>query len=1218
MLRPRPFYNGDTSSVAMHKRLLTLIKDSPLDLILTILAGFFLGLLIIWQASILSITINRVFLEGASLTHVTPLLKTLALAIILRAVLSWGSEVSANSVAVRIKTDLRERLFHHLLDLGPSFAKGERTGELTTTATEGIEALDAYFSQYVPQLVITALVPLTILIFVFPLDPLSGIILFLTAPLIPVFMILIGKAAEALTHRQYETLRKLSAHFLDSLQGLSTLKQFGRSKSHVRNIEDVSDHFRDVTLNVLRVTFLSALVLEMVATISTAIIAVEVGLRLLYGRMDFQQALFLLVLAPEFYIPLRMLGLRFHAGISGVAAARRIFEILDTPVSVNQSGTKDQLLITGDLKTLSIQFSDVHFTYPGENTPALKNIEIQIKSGQHIAIVGASGAGKTTLTSLLLRFVEPTSGSLTVNGVDMEEIHPDMWREQIAWVPQRPHLFHDTIDANIRLANPSASDEQVVAAAQAAHLHDFVQALPEGYQTLVGESGARLSGGQAQRLALARAFLKNAPLLILDEPTSSLDPEQEALLEDSIDNLMQGRTVITIAHRLKTIFRADQILVMDGGQIVESGTHQELLKKNGMYADFLRAYTRDVGVTTDVQERNEPLYKFSANLGDPTIKNQKPDNLPTQTVPHNPKTSTFRRLLAFLNGSWNWVALSVLLGVVTIGANIGLMGTSAYLISAAALHPSIADLQVAIVGVRFFGIARGVFRYIERLASHTVTFRLLSKLRVWFYSALEPLAPARLMTYRSGDLLSRIVGDVNTLENFYVRVVSPPLVALVITLGMSLILAAFDPRLGWALMGFLLFLGVLVPLAAQVVSKKPGRELVICRADLQSRLVDDIQGMAEVVAFGRQPDKAAQLHFTGVIYRAAQSRMALISGLNNGLSVLLANLGMWVILVLAISLVSTGQIPGVALAAIALAALASFEAVTPLPIAAQMLGISLESAKRLFEIVDAKPAVIDQTVSRQAAGLDIDKIKFENLSFSYGESDSAALDAVGFSLDAGKSLAIVGPSGAGKSTILHLLQRFWDFEAGAITISSQSIKDFAQDDVRRLFAVVSQNSFFFNATIRQNLLLANPAATQGQIESAAQQAQIHDFIAGLPAGYETWIGEMGARLSGGERQRLAIARALLKDAPILLLDEPTANLDPLTERAVLETLWDLMKRRTTLMITHRLVGLDHFDEVLVLDQGRIVERGSHADLLKQDGLYRRLWDLQNRILLADQ
>jgi ABC-type multidrug transport system fused ATPase/permease subunit len=287
-------------------------------------------------------------------------------------------------------------------------------------------------------------------------------------------------------------------------------------------------------------------------------------------------------------------------------------------------------------------------------------------------------------------------------------------------------------------------------------------------------------------------------------------------------------------------------------------------------------------------------------------------------------------------------------------------------------------------------------------------------------------------------------------------------------------------------------------------------------------------------------------------------------------------------------------------------------------LAAQMLGSSLEAARRLFDVVDALPAVNDKDNAIQWIGHEFGRIEFDKVAFRYETSEVEALEEVDFILQAGGSLAVVGPSGAGKSTILQLLQRFWEFDSGEISVSSRSIRDFNQADIRKLFAVVSQNSFFFNASIRQNLLLANPAASQDQIELATAQAHIHDFISGLPSGYETWIGEMGTRLSGGERQRLAIARALLRNAPILLLDEPTANLDPITERAVLETLWGLMQERTTLMITHRLVGLDHFDEIVVLDMGRVVERGTHSSLLEQGGLYRRLWELQNRVILADQ
>ena len=338
----------------MHRRLLTLARDSRFSLTVTILSGFVAGLLTIWQAWLLSNTINSVFLESQTLAQVWNWLRLILFLIAGRALLTWLNEVSANAVAVRVKIDLRERLFAHIQALGPAYTRAERTGELTTAAVEGIEALDAYFSQYLPQLVITALVPISILIFVFPIDLLSGVVMLITAPLIPFFMILIGKGAETVTNRQYKTLSRLSAHFLDSLQGLTTLKIFGQSKPHAKNIEKVSEQFRDTTMQVLRVTFLSALALELLTTLSTAVIAVEIGLRLLYAKMDFLQALFILVLAPEFYLPLRMLGLRFHAGMDGTAAARRIFEILDTPARIDRQQTTDRLSIIYRLSCLKM------------------------------------------------------------------------------------------------------------------------------------------------------------------------------------------------------------------------------------------------------------------------------------------------------------------------------------------------------------------------------------------------------------------------------------------------------------------------------------------------------------------------------------------------------------------------------------------------------------------------------------------------------------------------------------------------------------------------------------------------------------------------------------------------------------------------------------------------------------------------------------------------
>jgi len=1198
----------------MHKRLLTLARDSHFNLVMTVLSGFLADLLTIWQAWLLSNTVNAVFLEGQTLAQVTSWLRLLLIIITARGLLAWVNEVSANAIAVRVKSDLRQRLFAHIQALGPAYTRAERTGDLTTAAVEGIEALDAYFSQYLPQLVITALVPLSILVFVFPIDLLSGIILLLTAPLISFFMVLIGTGAETVTNRQYETLSRLSAHFLDSLQGLTTLKIFGQSKSHAKNIARVSEQFRDRTMTVLRITFLSALALELLATLSTAIIAVEIGLRLLYAKMEFREAFFLLILAPEFYMPLRMLGARFHAGMAGTSAARRIFEILDMPVENRDSGFGNHShpsRTTTDSQISNIELSNVSFTYPGETTPALQYINLTIQSGQRIALVGPSGAGKSTLVNLLLGFIQPSSGLIITHHDSPSTINHQPPTESIAWVPQKPYLFNDTIAANIRLGNTNSTQKQLEEAAKAAHLHQFIESLSQKYESPIGEGGARLSGGQAQRLALARAFLKDAPILILDEPTSSLDPETETLLEESTRQLMQGRTVITIAHRLNTVFQADQIVVFEKGQIVEQGTHSELIAKNGTYAGMVSALQVESG-----KKKEESIKTSLPHQSLPTA-NHRPPIENQQSSIENQKSNILPRLFSFIRGSWGWVALSVLLGMLTIGSNVSLMGTSAWLISTAALHPSIAALQIAIVGVRFFGISRGVFRYTERLVSHNVTFRLLSRLRVWFYERLEPLAPARLMDYRAGDLLARIIGDVETLENFYVRVIAPPLVALLTALGVSIFLASFYPPLATVLVSFFLGLGLILPLISQLLSRQPGKALIAMRADLQAQLVDGIQGLPDILAYGRATDRLNLIVKTGHAYGQAQRHMARISGLQSALTLLLTNLGMWTVLYLTIPLVNDGRLAGVMLGTLTLLTLASFEAVTPLPQAAQTWESVRTAAGRLFEVVDAEPMIeesrergVESSKSKEL----LSTLQLSNLSFTYPGQNIAAIRDISFKLESGNSIAIVGPSGAGKSTIVNLLLRFWEYSSGDIRLGGELLHDLEQDQVRSRCGIVSQSSYFFNTSVRDNLQLACPSASIEEIESAARQAKIHEFILSLPKGYDTFIGEQGLRLSGGERQRLAIARALLKDAPLLILDEPTANLDPLTEKHILETLFEVMQGKTALLITHRLVGLESMDEILVMEQGQIVERGTQAALLDSGGTFHRLWDLQNRIL----
>lgn len=552
-------------------------------LAVTIGLGVIAGLLLVAQAFLISRAINLIFLQGAALAEVLPLLAALLGVGAARALALWGGEIAAQGLAESVKTNLRERLFAHILALGPAYTRGERSGELVNTATGGIEALDAYLREYIPQMALAAFVPLIMLVTVFPIDLVSGLVLLFTAPLIPFFMILIGKAAGALNRCQWTALSRMSAHFLDVLQGLTTLKLFQRSRAQIEIIADVSDQFRKTTLDVLRVAFLSALVLEMVATISTAVVAVEIGLRLLHGVLDFERAFFVLVLAPEFYLPLRTLGIRFHAGVAGATAARRIFEVLETPPEAAPAEDARPLP-----SSFHIRLEDVVYAY--SDRPALNGLSLEIRPGERLALVGPSGGGKTTISQLLLRFIEPRDGRITVDGFPLYDLPADGWREQIAWVPQNPYLFNASAADNIRLGKPSATTAEIIEAARLAGAHEFISALPSGYDTLIGERGARLSGGQAQRIALARAFLRDAPLLILDEATAHLDPETELLIQASINRLMQGRTALIIAHRLSTVYNADRIAVIDGGRVVETGAHEELLRQNGVYRQLVTAY----------------------------------------------------------------------------------------------------------------------------------------------------------------------------------------------------------------------------------------------------------------------------------------------------------------------------------------------------------------------------------------------------------------------------------------------------------------------------------------------------------------------------------------------------------------------------------------------------------------------------------------------------
>lgn len=567
-------------SSRLDRRLLATARPARAGLYAAIFLGLAAGLLVIIQAFLLARIVNGVVFRHRPV--MTPSLVILFFLFILRAVLTFLSEIAAQRAAAAVKSELRGALMGRIVTLGPAYTAGERSADLATTLTDGVDALEPYLARYLPQMALVALVPVAILATLFPIDWVSGLVLAVSGPLIPLFMVFVGQQAEAINQRQWRQLLAMSAHLLDAIQGITTLKLFGRARDEIALIARISDDYRRATMASLRVAFLTSAVLEFFASLAIALVAVLFGARLLHGRADFFAAFLVLLLVPEFFLPLRNLATHYHARMSALAAARRIFEVLDTPPARCPGAA------TPPTGPVSISCRGLEAGYePGR--PVLRGLECEFPAGRMSAIVGRSGAGKSSLAAAILGFIAPGAGAILIDGVPLAALDREAWWRQLAYVPQAPRIFSGTIAENLRLARPGADEAALTRACGRALLLDVIESLPLGFSTRLGEGGAGLSGGEIQRLALARAFLKDAPLLILDEATAHLDLETEALIAEAIAELARGRTAILIAHRLATVRRADRIVVMEEGRVAECGTHASLLARGGPYAQLLCA-----------------------------------------------------------------------------------------------------------------------------------------------------------------------------------------------------------------------------------------------------------------------------------------------------------------------------------------------------------------------------------------------------------------------------------------------------------------------------------------------------------------------------------------------------------------------------------------------------------------------------------------------------
>ena len=1082
--------------------------------------------------------------------------------------------------SVDVKRVIREKIYDKLLRLGAGYREKVSTSQVVQLSSEGVEQLETYFGRYLPQFAYSMSAPIILfIVLAIKVNFVVSFILLLLVPLIPVSIVAVMKIAGRLFKKYWGVYSELGDTFLENLQGLTTSKIYRADERKADKMDVEASHFRKITMRVLTMQLFSTTVMDILAY-GGAAVGMLVGISyFLKGEISLAGMFTVILLASEFFLPLRLLGSYFHIAMNGMSASDKIFELLDM-----EEGKKGDEEADEGIPVINIE--NVDFSYD-EERKILNKVNMLFPKGSFTSIVGESGCGKSTVVGIISGRNKGYSGSIKLGTKELRDINEASLLKKVTLVKSSGYIFKGTVEENLKMVDMHATSEMLWEVLRKVRLDELFRER-DGLDTIIAEKAGNLSGGQAQRLALARALLSKSEVMIFDEVTSNIDAESEEMIMEVIKSLAGKRTVIMISHRLYNVTESDNIYMMNKGEITECGTHAELLAKQGEYAKLfnsqtaLEAYAKKKelkpnirkAVVTDSVEAGEEAEYEEAKEG------------------RRSGIAIMGKLIVLIKPLLHVMAMAVLLGVTgylcaisltILGAKVlglatggFLSDTVKYLSENAGVSEKITGIMTAMILVAIF---RGIFHYIEQYCNHFIAFKLLAVIRHKVFAALRKLCPAKLEGRDKGNLISIITTDIELLEVFYAHTISPIAIAIAVSLIMIIFIGSYSVAAGvFALIAYIV-IGVVIPLINGKRGGTLGMKFRNAVGELSSFVLGELRGIDETIQYGAGEKKKKAIYDKSVNLAKIQKELAEAEGRQRGFTNGAIQLFSYGMLLLTLILYSNSIIEFEAVVICTVAMMSSFGPVVALSALSNNLNQTLASGERVLALLEEEPEVAEVEAGKDSISLsEFTGAKAKAVDFSYG--DKKILEDFTLEIKKGKIIGIHGASGSGKSTFLKLLMRFWEADSGEILISNKDIKKIVTEDLRKLEGYVTQETHLFTGTIAENIALGKPEAKLSEIKEAAKAASIDKFITSLPNGYDTKVVELGDTLSSGEKQRLGIARAFLYNAPFILLDEPTSNLDSLNEGIILKALKEKSKGRTILLVSHRDSTMNIVDEMV--------------------------------------